>query len=571
MYRDPVQWSRIRKQIRRKETSIRGVCRETGISCNTVKKMLLHPLPPMRKPRTFALPVLAPHVATIRRLISENDSLPPRSRLSIKTIYEHIKSKENFAGGYSTVKDFATKNRRVPDCIWTYAYNMIISLEKSRAIDFMFMLSRAEPLILSETKLSQLVCLAGLRIPPIKTPSPREVRETRDKEWLRSVLQNAIPLALLHQDLGEFEGRAELLRMAWNGRISIRNKALTVLASRKGIRAAVICTFLDINKTTFHKYRKAFDAGGIQALVARKITSTRKYDNEDIKKAVFALLHESPQAFGFNRTSWRMVDFTATLSSRGFTACPEVIRRITKKAGYKWRKARTVLTSSDPEYRTKLAAIQAVLSSLKSSEAFFSIDEFGPFAVKSKGGRTLTPPGVQKTIPQWQKSKGCLILTAALELSENQVTHFYSTKKNTSEMIKMMQLLIHIYSGKKTIYLSWDAASWHISKRLANEISAHNNTAGARGLPVVKTAPLPTGAQFLNVIESVFSGMARAIIHNSDYQSMEHAKAAIDRYFSDRNQQFQKSPRRAGKKIWGLERELSEFAASNNCKDPHYR
>ena len=305
--------------------------------------------------------------------------------------------------------------------------------------------------------------------------------------------------------------------------------------------------------------------------MARKKMSTRKHDNEHTKKAVFSLLHESPQAFGLNRTSWRMVDFAATLSSRGVAACPEVIRTITKEAGYKWRKARTVLTSLDPEYRTKLNAIQVILSSLKSSETFFSIDEFGPFAVKAKSGRTLTPPGVQKTIPQWQKSKGCLIITAALELSENQLIHFYSTKKNTSEMITMMKLLIDRYSTKETIYLSWDAASWHISKRLANEISAHNDAARARGLPLVKTAPLPAGAQFLNVIESVFSGMARAIIHNSDYESMEHAKAAIDRYFSDRNVQFQKSPRRAGKKIWGLEREPSEFAASNNCKDPRYR
>jgi len=36
--------------------------------------------------------------------------------------------------------------------------------------------------------------------------------------------------------------------------------------------------------------------------------------------------------------------------------------------------------------------------------------------------------------------------------------------------------------------------------------------------------PLPAGAQFLNVIESVFSGMARAIIHNSDYESLKHAR-----------------------------------------------
>jgi hypothetical protein len=32
--------------------------------------------------------------------------------------------------------------------------------------------------------------------------------------------------------------------------------------------------------------------------------------------------------------------------------------------------------------------------------------------------------------------KGSLICTAALELSTNQVTHFYSKRKNTAEMIK---------------------------------------------------------------------------------------------------------------------------------------
>jgi hypothetical protein len=32
------------------------------------------------------------------------------------------------------------------------------------------------------------------------------------------------------------------------------------------------------------------------------------------------------------------------------------------------------------------------------------------------------------------------------------------------------------------------------------------------------------------VIESVFSGMARSIIHNSDYKTLDEAKAAIDRH-----------------------------------------
>jgi hypothetical protein len=82
--------------------------------------------------------------------------------------------------------------------------------------------------------------------------------------------------------------------------------------------------------------------------------------------------------------------------------------------------------------------------------------------------------------------------------------------------------------------------------------------------------PLPAGAQFLNVIESVFSGMARAIIHNSDYESLKHAKAAVDRYISERNEHFTRNPKRAGNKIWGKERVVSAFSDDQNCKDPRW-
>ena len=73
------------------------------------------------------------------------------------------------------------------------------------------------------------------------------------------------------------------------------------------------------------------------------------------------------------------------------------------------------------------------------------------------------------------------------------------------------------------------------------------------------------------MIESVFSGMARAIIHNSDYETLGEAKAAIDRRFAERNAHVLRNPRRAGKKIWGKEREAADFSEANNCKDPRYR
>jgi hypothetical protein len=37
--------------------------------------------------------------------------------------------------------------------------------------------------------------------------------------------------------------------------------------------------------------------------------------------------------------------------------------------------------------------IKQILSGLKEDEAFFSIDEYGPFAIKRRGGSKLVAPG----------------------------------------------------------------------------------------------------------------------------------------------------------------------------------
>jgi len=291
-----------------------------------------------------------------------------------------------------------------------------------------------------------------------------------------------------------------------------------------------------------------------------------------MREAVFKFLHSPPPDHGFNRTTWKANDLQSALARSGVALGRHAIRTIIKRAGYRWLKAKKVLTSRDPEYRTKLDHIQTILGGLGKDDGFFSIDEYGPFAVKCRPGLRLAAPGETVTVfPQWQKSKGALIITAALELSTNQVTHFYSKKKDTEEMIKLLEVLLEQHRHLKLMYLSWDAASWHISKRLLERVRTNNVMAEVTGSTRVEIAPLPAGAQFLNVIESVFSGMARAVIHNSDYQSLSSAKAAIDRHFLERNDVFRKHPERAGKRIWGKERNRAAFHEANNCKDPAYR
>jgi len=399
---------------------------------------------------------------------------------------------------------------------------------------------------------------------------------TGNHYWMLRLLQADIDAVQLKAELGEklrTEDAEFLIRTVRTGGLRMRNRAITLAAGLKGIRSVSISRFLFRARDAADRNLKEFKLRGISAICPRKRRGLQKPEDLCYKEALFKILHSPPQSHGLNRTTWTEKDLHMVMSEQGLPICSAGIRKIIREAGYTFRKAKKVLTSNDPEYRTKLREITNILRNLKPDEKFFSVDEYGPFAVKIQGGRSLMKPGELRTVPQRQKSKGSLILTAALELSENQVTHFYSDRKNTDEMLKLLEMLLEQYGDQSCIYFSWDAASWHASKKLYERVAEINSAEYQAKLkvPLVKLAPLPSCAQFLNVIESVFSGMARAIIHNSDYPSVDACKAAIDRRFEERNQHFRAHPKRAGKKIWGKELVPPEFSESNNCKDPRYR
>ena len=292
------------------------------------------------------------------------------------------------------------------------------------------------------------------------------------------------------------------------------------------------------------------------------------------KKNLMSLLHESPSLHGINRSAWSLTALGIAYKKKyNLGICNSTISEYVREAGYSFRKARCKLTSPDPLFREKLDSIKKILSTLAANELFFSIDEFGPFAIRPKGGISLIKDNQLRQYPQFAKSKGFLICTAALELSTNQVTHFYSLKKNTAEMIKLIDLLVTSHPAAKKLYFSWDAASWHSSKEITAKIRHMNSKAYRKkyGTPQLALAPLPSSAQFLNVIESVFSGLAKAVLHNSDYRSVGECKTAIDRHFSQRNEHYRLYPGRAGKTIWGKEKVTPVFNESNNCKNANWR
>ena len=123
---------------------------------------------------------------------------------------------------------------------------------------------------------------------------------------MRAVLHNEIGLDVLRGQVGDVSGLGALLDRLYDGRLSDRNRAMAVLANRRGLRSAVVCSFLGIDRKTYRSYLRIFADGGHEALFARQVKSTRKFENEAVKRrcSAFCTSRRPTTASIARRGSW---------------------------------------------------------------------------------------------------------------------------------------------------------------------------------------------------------------------------------------------------------------------------
>ena len=352
-------------------------------------------------------------------------------------------------------------------------------------------------------------------------------------------------------------------------------KAVTVLESRNQSIES-IARKIERSEIQVRRWIQAFNRFGLAGLQKldgrkgpRKPHHKRAIIRDQKARRILEIFHVNPKAYGINRSNWNRPSVKQAYEQEyGETISISTVGALLRRSGYTLRKARKVLTSPDPNYRDKVDLLLNTLHSLKPGELFFFVDELGPLRVKKYGGRALVRKKDVLTYQQEQKHRGVITMSGALSAITNQMTWMYSRAKDTAAMIDLMELLYNQYFSAPKLYVTWDAASWHKSAALIEWLDAFNSTTKATNEgPLIELIPLPTSSQFLDVIESVFSAMKRAVVHHSDYPNFSEIKKAISLHFAERNAHFQENPRRAGKKIW----ELDFFDDSENIRSGNYR
>lgn len=349
-------------------------------------------------------------------------------------------------------------------------------------------------------------------------------------------------------------------------------RAVVVLDSNRGHTVDQLVRKTERGRRKIIQWIASYNERGLPGISSfinkRRETRAAVLTNKRTKR-VLELLHHQPRDFDINRSNWSLQSMAAAYENHyGESISKSTISKYIRSEGYSFRRARKVLCSPDPEYKNKVGLVLKTLHSLDASELFFFVDELGPLRVKKFGGRSYVKKGSMLSFPQQQPYKGSVTLAGALSATTNQTTWIFVDSKDSSAMIDLIEVLFNRHHNVTRLYITWDAASWHRSNALVDWLDEFNRETQEDGLgPIIEFIPLPTSSQFLDVIEAVFSGMKRAVVHHSDYQSEDEMKAAISGHFAQRNLHFAETPRRAGKRIW----DLDFFGDYENLRSGNYR
>src|SRR5262249_21677818 len=139
-----------------------------------------------------------------------------------------------------------------------------------------------------------------------------------------------------------------------------RFRSWAVLFHLCGVPERLIAAFLGVYIRTVKKTILRYRRQGIAALFAPR-AGGRKFDEPRYKEMAFSVVHPPPKDYGFNRTTWRLRDVHTVMTRLGMPIGKNYIAKIIRGAGYRFVKARVVLTSNDPDYREKVDRIHRIL------------------------------------------------------------------------------------------------------------------------------------------------------------------------------------------------------------------
>ena len=294
-------------------------------------------------------------------------------------------------------------------------------------------------------------------------------------------------------------------------RLVIRAKGL--LMAKDGVANSRIATALGVSRPTVLDWRRRFREDGLDSVVEIREGRGRKpaISASKVKAIVHATLHRTPPG----ATHW-----SCRTMAKAQGVSHATVQRVWDAHGLQPHRATTFKLSTDPAFVDKLTDIVGLYMNPPERAVVLCVDEKSQIQALDR-----TQPGLPMkkgrcgTFTHDYKRHGTTTLFAALSMLDGSVIGECHGRHRHQEFLKFLRQLHRAFPRWLDLHLILDNYGTHKHPTVRVWLAAH---------PRFKLHFTPTGASWLNLVESWFSQLTQKRLRRGVFHSVPELVAAIE-------------------------------------------
>ena len=302
---------------------------------------------------------------------------------------------------------------------------------------------------------------------------------------------------------------------------ALARRALAIAWLMKGRSVVAVSELLMAARSSVYRWVSWFDSGGIEALSRSGGGRSPVTVTPELMEALEGLLHDTPQALGYLRTTWSSELLSRALKVRhGFDIHPSTVRRVIGRTDFRWRRARPTLTKRDPRLAEKLQAIEHTLDTADAYTEVFFVDE-ADIDLNPRIGFTWSRRGQQTAVPTPGQNEKHYV-AGALHAHSGRLVWVEHERKNSTLFMKLLRAVRRSYRRARRIVLIVDNYIIHKSDIVARWLE-HN--------PKFELLFQPVYYPWINQVERLWKAMHDTVTRNHHCATLYQLCQDVKRFF----------------------------------------
>jgi transposase len=296
-------------------------------------------------------------------------------------------------------------------------------------------------------------------------------------------------------------------------------RARIVLRASEGASNTAIAEELQLSLPTVGLWRSQFAREGLEGLADRPRSGRPRTIDDEVVQRVLAKTLERPPG---GETHW-----SVRRLARETGLAPSTVGRIWKTHRLQPHRSRTFKYSNDPRLVAKLVDIVGLYLNPPEGALVLCVDEKTQVQALNRTQPILPlRPGLPEGRTHDYKRNGTTNLYAALQIANGQVLTDCQPRHRSQEFLSFLKQIDRA-SPEGELHLVLDNSSSHTTPEVNSWLTRH---------PRVHFHFTPTGASWMNMVETWFSILTRPQIRRGSHDSVPELINAIDTYVANWNQ-----------------------------------